>query len=1059
MKKTKKFSVLIVCLVLMFVAICSAPAFAWLMNKFSTNISVSANIIGSYFEQGDGTEDTPYVIVKPMQLYYFAWLQNLGFFDGENKASATDDKKFYFTLGANIDMSGNLEYSSLPPVGTAEHPFVGVFNGRYHFAPTDEFGNLTTDPLDPDNTLEGTYHTISNVTITNTDLPNIPADGSEGMQYVGLFGVVGSMTDTSVKGEIKNFALDGVTIETKEPIDDKTIIGIVAGYCNGEASGIGVSNCSISVAGGLTSAELPMHTTNPQTGAITTETKAPETFSFSLIGYSDKTYEAYNLSPISGGTEFGGSIMMKDMYDRILEARNTGTSASYYATKTIIIDPQGNRTEILPDETVYRYNVSNRQYELNSNQILDAQGNVVQSYGAIKRYNDTSFTDTVDNFMYLAGGLSVNATRAVTTITQTNDTAYRISDGNGNYLVGSTSTVSATTSSDDASIWKFSNGASGGTIYVNINNRNYYLRNNNGTLSMSTTSTTWTISNGQIKSGNYYLCYDNGWKLTLEASYFTIDNGASGSSKRYLVFSNSSITASANSTTQWHIDSNNRVYTYNGTTKTYLYVYNKKNLRTTTSTNTAGTWTISNGTMSSGTGNNKRYIRYNNGWTVQSSSANITITNVTCDIDNELIQTNWQTITTSNETEQLHTTDTYIPLAANDDGTVSPKNTGYIIGGSNYDYSSTFPGDIRVSYYSISGNLDVALNTNTYSGSNLEVVTRTYLSDGFCRVNDDYNNSNPNNNINSTLKTKFANKKTTLDLGLGKYSDSRTQLHDTLNGATNIYGLHFMDALINIDNTVTIGKATINNAIYYDYKMPQDCIDFNLSTRGYLNFFAGTYFKDNETFFSLHKIERDNAGEMTSIKEISKIYGDPNDSSKDYIYEYVGESAPQLSDGYVLMFDTAWITNPGDNFVDNAMYYFEIPVNEGEYALGSVSGKNGAYLIYLDIGASAKTMGDGTTLETSIKGIDFVTSTSISSANIADTLSSITNETNAKAVIVVKVRFQGTINFVREDYVEDEVDKTRIIYTLSDASAEDYVKWTTYDPDTITVVLADPPDN
>ena len=34
------------------------------------------------------------------------------------------------------------------------------------------------------------------------------------------------------------------------------------------------------------------------------------------------------------------------------------------------------------------------------------------------------------------------------------------------------------------------------------------------------------------------------------------------------------------------------------------------------------------------------------------------------------------------------------------------------------------------------------------------------------------------------------------------------------------------------------------------------------------------------------------------------------------------------------------------------MFYFSIPCNSGEYALGSVSGKTGAYLCYLDIAAN-----------------------------------------------------------------------------------------------------------
>jgi hypothetical protein len=40
--------------------------------------------------------------------------------------------------------------------------------------------------------------------------------------------------------------------------------------------------------------------------------------------------------------------------------------------------------------------------------------------------------------------------------------------------------------------------------------------------------------------------------------------------------------------------------------------------------------------------------------------------------------------------------------------------------------------------------------------------------------------------------------------------------------------------------------------------------------------------------------------------------------------------------------------------VTSSAYYFEIPVNDGEYALGSVGGKKGAYLVYLDLAANAQ---------------------------------------------------------------------------------------------------------
>ena len=128
--------------------------------------------------------------------------------------------------------------------------------------------------------------------------------------------------------------------------------------------------------------------------------------------------------------------------------------------------------------------------------------------------------------------------------------------------------------------------------------------------------------------------------------------------------------------------------------------------------------------------------------------------------------------------------------------------------------------------------------------------------------------------------------------------------------------------------------------------------------------------------------------------------------------------------------------------IENAMYYFEIPVNAGEYALGSVSGADGAYLIYLDIGATAKSLADGTTIETAIKGIDFVTYSSLSANSISTTLGAITSATSSSAVIIIKNRFQGEISFVIQDVIVDQVDVKRISYTLSDTSSKDYVRWT-----------------
>ena len=93
------------------------------------------------------------------------------------------------------------------------------------------------------------------------------------------------------------------------------------------------------------------------------------------------------------------------------------------------------------------------------------------------------------------------------------------------------------------------------------------------------------------------------------------------------------------------------------------------------------------------------------------------------------------------------------------------------------------------------------------------------------------------------------------------------------------------------------------------------------------------------------------------------------DTSKPYHYTYlidgkvVGEE--DIPDGYEMVFDCRWITHPNDGsfygasggptaWENNRAFYFEVPVNAGEYAIGSTEGRTGAYLTYLDLAANAQ---------------------------------------------------------------------------------------------------------
>ena len=325
---------------------------------------------------------------------------------------------------------------------------------------------------------------------------------------------------------------------------------------------------------------------------------------------------------------------------------------------------------------------------------------------------------------------------------------------------------------------------------------------------------------------------------------------------------------------------------------------------------------------------------------------------------------------------------TYLPITTNgaNDLTAKDTNTGYIVGGStytsatsDYDYAN-----VRIaSFYTISDNLT---NYNRNTGSFNEDSVWTRDATGLHQIDDDDNH-------------------------FVKYLESKGKVEQTLSGGNNIYGLHFMSAAINKNYLVDARYAMINGEEYTDYEMPANAIDFNLKEQGYINFFAGAYGnKGNsattiDSFFSLHMIKR-NGTSIDDIYEIEEVYSDgvPYHS---YIYRfsngmysipysidkynpkkiYILNTKTPLDDvehggyadgvyhqinqttfttnysSYSSVFNMSWLKNysyaSGQNGFHQG-FYFEIPTNPGEYALGTVANKNfGAYLMYLDIAANA----------------------------------------------------------------------------------------------------------
>ena len=331
--------------------------------------------------------------------------------------------------------------------------------------------------------------------------------------------------------------------------------------------------------------------------------------------------------------------------------------------------------------------------------------------------------------------------------------------------------------------------------------------------------------------------------------------------------------------------------------------------------------------------------------------------------------------------------DTYLPLKFNETdelnwGTVADNNTGYIAGYyENYAspvFNSNRMGLIGNSLQNTKLTYSSAYSNTTvsFSDSNLELLTYSTTDGNWRMISDTYNQNHSTTNstfYNSSTKKYIYDKKSATDeiaqggLGLKKYTDSRAKLSTTLSNP-RIHALRFQSQEVSSSKYVTIPSAKIQNATYSNYKVPAGAIDFSLKEDGYINFFAGSYYAGTNvhfTFFSIYVVVR--SGSNYSVKRIMRVYQNTNTSTKDeypYVYEYsdstygTGSTSVSYTKGSLLFdLENSLETTVDRATMNNILFYFEIPANKGEYAMGMVPGKNsslvkGAGLIYLDIGSN-----------------------------------------------------------------------------------------------------------
>ena len=304
----------------------------------------------------------------------------------------------------------------------------------------------------------------------------------------------------------------------------------------------------------------------------------------------------------------------------------------------------------------------------------------------------------------------------------------------------------------------------------------------------------------------------------------------------------------------------------------------------------------------------------------------------------------------------------YIPLKFSDETktAVASDNTGYIVG-SAYGSASAITASPKLSsyYYSSIGNslqntywnVNSALSNKTlqYDDSKLEILT---YKNGWYRIQDSHNANNTTTNSEMSRYTR----KTVEELGFSKYDEARDRIKEVSEASNRMHGIHFENNEISTSNKITkTNGIKMHGQIYND--LLKGSVEFYLKEAGHINFFAGTYYTAtrNFNFFSIYKVDRTN-GTISSAKRISQIYTNSG-SGPEYVYKYSDNSYSEGTAG-TLVFDVG-STLEADAVLNNALYYFEVPVNSGEYAMGMVPGKSassytGGYLIYLDIAANGE---------------------------------------------------------------------------------------------------------
>ena len=351
---------------------------------------------------------------------------------------------------------------------------------------------------------------------------------------------------------------------------------------------------------------------------------------------------------------------------------------------------------------------------------------------------------------------------------------------------------------------------------------------------------------------------------------------------------------------------------------------------------------------------------------------------------------------------------------------IDGKNTGYIVGGGTSKDDSlirariqplvTGSNDNEAGIYKSQGYGEKVPPTSAlkqYSSTDFVMLTIDVEGNTY-RIGDTVNSTEAQNkNVFTTLnemvqyndsKIGFADK--------GKlYLSARKNFDTAMDGAYMVHGFHFQKGIStdssspyyyrkeeNIQTaTVKIYNGTKKTLdTYYNYPLVKGGVNFTLAEDGVIKTIVGAFYQsaDNYNFyqsspnslFDLYKVERTIEGTSPSISSMTRIFNICRNSTTNAI-----SYNTDPGDGWKLVFDFDSLTK-SDRLENGAAYYFEMPVNAGDYVIGTdaSSSANNAYLMYLDIGANGSGDDGGSapgTAAYTIDTVDFVNNTADYAAN------------------------------------------------------------------------------